>query len=115
MWTFIAKLYVFLGMLAWPAWASVAGNAHWVDAALVTVAILVVGLLFGWIFPAPASSLAITGIAGGVIGALVGLFYGVVWGYWVGAGMSVGFIVASAVVAAFCRMRVASLNDGLRA
>jgi hypothetical protein len=104
MWTFLIKLYVFLGMLAWPAWASVAGNARWAEAAEVTVAVLVIGLVFGWFFPAPATSLAITGIAGGVVGVLVGLFYGVTNGYWVGAGMSVGFIAASAIVAAFCRM-----------
>ena len=99
------KFFILSGMLVWPAWASVAGSAHWVDAALVTVAILVVGLVLGWMFPDFVASLAITGIAGGVVGVLVGLFYGVARGYWVGAGMSVGFVVASVVVVAFCRRR----------
>jgi len=99
------KWFIGLGMLVWPGWASVAGTARWPDAAGAAVAILVIGLIFGWKFPQDVAPLTLAGIAGGVGGVLIGLFYGVVWGYWVGAGMSVGFIVACATVVAFCRTR----------
>jgi hypothetical protein len=110
MWSFLIKLYVFSGMLVWPAWTSVAGKANWGNAVEATVAILVIGLVLGWMFPARLMLPAILGIPGGVVGVLVGLFYGVTKGYWVGAGMSVGFIVASTIVAVFCRKRIDSLH-----